>query len=59
MQIMAVPFMEFSKEGYKIKNVFGNKYQKTQRKLLNFMNWCIWEVSKRVPKFDSQSKFCM
>jgi hypothetical protein len=37
---------------------FLPKNQHTQRKLLNFENWCNGEVSKSA-KFDFQSYFCM
>ena len=50
---MAMPVVEFSREGYKIVR-FSAKNQHTHRKLLNFANWC-----QNVPKFDFQSQFSM
>ena len=42
---MAIPIVEFSREGYKIKKGFLTKNQHTQRKLLNYANWWNGEVS--------------
>ena len=38
MQSMAIPVVEFSKEGYKIRNWL--KINCSQMKSLNFVNWC-------------------
>ena len=43
---MVIQVVEFSSGGY--------KNQHTQRKLLNFENWC-----QKVSKFDFQSQFSM
>ena len=40
-----VPVVEFSSVGTKLK-IFLPKNQHTQRKLLNFENWCKWKASK-------------
>ena len=42
---MAVWVVEFSSGGYKIGMILP-KNQHTQRKLLNFENWCNGEASK-------------
>ena len=44
---MAIPVVEFSREGYKIKQVFGKKINCSLMKLLSFANWCNVEGSKR------------
>ena len=46
--LMVIRVVEFSSGGYK-----NGKNQHTQRKVLNFENWCSGEVSK----FDFQSQF--
>ena len=38
--IMAIPVVEFSNQGYKIRKILP-KNEHTQRKLLNFENWVI------------------
>ena len=43
---MAVPLVEFSREGYKIRKVFGPKKNSSQMKSLNFLNCCNEEVLK-------------
>ena len=43
---MAIPVVEFSREGYKIIKVFLLKINCSQMKSLNFVNWCNGEVSK-------------
>ena len=43
--IMVVLVVEFSCGDTKLE-IFLPKHQHTQRKLLNFENWCIEEVSK-------------
>ena len=42
---MAIRVMEFSSGGTKLER-FLPKNQHTQRKLLNFENWCSGELSK-------------
>ena len=42
---MAIPVVEFSREGYKITKFFGQK-STTKRKLLNFENWSNGKLSK-------------
>ena len=42
---MVIGVDEFSSEGTKLE-IFLHKNQHTQRKLLNFENWCNGEVSK-------------
>ena len=44
--IMAIPVVEFSREGSKIRKVFWLKINCSQMKLLNFENWSIGELSK-------------
>ena len=46
MKIMAIPVMEFESGDTKLER-FLPKNQHTQRKLLNFENWCSGEVSKK------------
>ena len=36
---MAIPVVEFTREGYKIRKVFLDKNKHNQRKSLNFENW--------------------
>ena len=43
---MAIPVVEFSREEYKIRKVFGKKINSSKMKLLNFANRCSREVSK-------------
>ena len=43
--IMVIQVVEFSSRGTKLER-FLSKNQHTQRKLLNFENWCSGEVSK-------------
>ena len=43
---MAIPVVEFLREGYKIKKDFWLKINCSQVKLLNFANWCNGELSK-------------
>jgi hypothetical protein len=50
---MAIPVVKFSREGYKIKKILL-KNQHTQRKLLNFENWCSDEVSKIGHHFSNE-----
>ena len=45
VSVMAIKNVEFSSGGTKLER-FLPKNQHTQRKLLNFENWCSWEVSK-------------
>ena len=45
MNTMAILVVEFSREGYKIREIFGKIYC-SQMKLLNFENWSSGEVSK-------------
>ena len=47
--------VEFSSGGTKLE-IFLNKNQHTERKLLNFEFWINGELSN-VPKFDFQNKF--
>jgi hypothetical protein len=42
---MLIRVVKFPREGYKIRNILP-KSQHTQRKLLNFENWCSGELSK-------------
>ena len=42
---MVIRVVEFSNRGYKLEQYFP-KNQHTQRKLLNFENWCNCELSK-------------
>jgi hypothetical protein len=44
--IMAILVVEFSREGYKIRNIFWLKNNCSHVKSLNFDNWCNGEVSK-------------
>ena len=37
--IMAIPVVEFSREGYKIRKIVLLKINCSQMKLLNFRNW--------------------
>ena len=46
MYFMAIPVVEFLKEGYKIRKFFFQKINRSQMKSLNFVNWCNGEVSK-------------
>ena len=57
MIIMVKRVVEVSSGGYKIGMILP-KNQHTQRKLLNFENWCNGEASK-MPKFDFQCQFSM
>ena len=58
-EYMAIQVVEFLNGGGCTKlERFLPKNQHTQRKLLNFENWCSGEVSKE-PKFDFQSQFSM
>ena len=43
---MAIPVVEFSREGYKIRKVFGSKSTAVKMKLPNFDNWINGELSK-------------
>ena len=43
---LAIPVMELSREGYKIRKVFWPKINCSQMKLLNFENWSSGELSK-------------
>ena len=43
---MAIPVVEFSREGYKIRKVFGLKINCSQMKLQNCDNWINGELSK-------------
>ena len=43
--LMVTRVVEFSSGGYKLE-IFLPKNQHTQRKLLNFDNWCSGELSK-------------
>ena len=44
---MALPVREFQDQGYRIRSErFLHKNQHTQRKLLNFENWCCGKLSK-------------
>ena len=45
IDIMTIPVVQFSKEGYKTKG-FWLKINCSQMKSLNFANWCSGEVSK-------------
>ena len=56
MLAMAIPVVKFSREGYKIKKILL-KNQHTQRKLLNFENWCSDEVSKIGHHFSNEVIF--
>jgi len=44
---MAIPVVEFSRKGYKIRKVFGQK-STSQMKLPNSENWSSGELSKSV-----------
>ena len=46
MIVMAIPVVEFSREGYKIRKVFVLKINCSQMKLLNLENWSSGELSK-------------
>ena len=54
--LMVVRVVEFSSWGYKIWKIFA-KNQHTQKKLLNFENWCNGEVSKSAKIQLSKSIF--
>ena len=43
---MAIPVVEFSKEGFKIRKIFWLKSNCSQMKLPNFENWSSGELSK-------------
>ena len=43
---MAIPVVEFLREGYKIRKTFWLKINCIQIKSLNFVNWLNEEVSK-------------
>ena len=43
---MAFPVVEFSRQGYKIRKIFGKKINCIQMKLPNFENWSNGELSK-------------
>ena len=43
---MAIPVVEFSREGYKIRKYFGSKSTVVKRKLQKFDNWSNGELSK-------------
>ena len=45
VRVMAMPVVEFSREGYKIRR-FLAKNQHTHNFFLNFANYCSGEVSK-------------
>ena len=49
---MAIPVMEFSREGYKSKKGFWLKINWSQMKLMNFANWLNGEVSKSAEIFS-------
>ena len=53
---MAIPVVEFSWEGYKIRKVFGQKST-----VAKWNNWILWigvmGRCQKVPKFDFQSQF--
>ena len=53
---MVIRVVEFSSGGSKLER-FLPKNQHTQRKLLNFKNWCSGEVSKRAKIWLSKSIF--
>ena len=55
---MAVPVMEFKGGGYKIRKKMS-KNEHTQRKLLNFANWCTGDWYHKVPEFDFENQFSM
>ena len=46
MYIMVIRVVEFSRGGYTKSERFLPKNQHTQRKLLNFENWCNGELSE-------------
>ena len=46
MHNMAIPVVEFPREGCKIRKVFGYKIECSQMKLLNFDNWSNGKLSK-------------
>ena len=52
---MAIRVVEFSSGGTKLER-FLHKNQYTQRKLLNFDNWCSGELSKIEHHFSSTVK---
>jgi hypothetical protein len=43
---MAIPVVEFSRDGYKIRMVFVLDKDSSQMKLLNFQNWSSDKLSK-------------
>ena len=43
---MAIPVVEFPREGCKIRKVFGYKLECSQMKLPNFDNWSNGKLSK-------------
>jgi hypothetical protein len=45
-QGMAIMVVELSREGYKIRKVFGLQIKCSQMKLKNFENWSSGELSK-------------
>ena len=51
---MAIPVVEFSNQGYKIRKILP-KNQHTQRKLLNFENWVSGEALKIEHHFSNES----
>ena len=61
MRNMAIPVVEFSREGYKIRKVFVLTINYTQMKSLNFANWCnglhTFKLQQKVLKSEFQSQF--
>ena len=54
---MAIPVVEFSKKGYKIRKVFVKKLT-YPKEIIEFCIWCN-RSCQIVPKFDFQSQFFM
>ena len=52
MASMAIPTVEFSREGHKIRKVFGLQINCIQMKLPNFENWSHGELSKNGHHFE-------
>ena len=57
LAVMAIPVVEFSRQGYKISKYYWLRINCSPMKSLNFVDWCNGEVSKSAQFWLSKSIF--